>query len=114
MMFRELYDQTLAIKKLLDQADQTDRERLIKKLQRMFDKRGEILKHLPGVTSDEDKELIREVADMNHGINTAMQGVKQSIVNDMNQFRHHKHSVSRYQNPFQGPTKDGMFLDKRE
>ncbi|MDD9148074.1 MULTISPECIES: hypothetical protein [unclassified Sporolactobacillus] len=114
MIFHELYEQTLAIKKLLDRADQTDREALIEKLQQLLDDRGKILLRLPRMSSNEDKRLTEKVADMNHEINAAMQEIKQSIINDMNQFRHRKHSVSRYRNPFQGSTKDGMFFDKKE
>lgn len=114
MTYQKLYDQTLTIKCLLDQADQTDREEWIGKLQTLLDERGKVLERLSKVSGAEEKATGEQIVAMNRQINAALQLLKQEIVNDMNQFRHRKRSVGRYRNPYQGPSKDGMFLDKRE
>lgn len=114
MGLREVYDQTVKLDHLIAEYDHTNRDLFIEKLQEMLDEREALLKELTDHFSDSDRELGHQIEGINQRIDQGLQAIKQEIANDMNAFRHRKRTVNRYRNPYSGPTKDGMFLDKRE
>jgi flagellar protein FliT len=114
MALQEIYDQTVALDELIKGYGREDRDAFIEKLQRLLDARETLMKELPSHCSDSERQIGREIEEMNQRINQSLHSIKQEITNDMSQFRHRKKTVNRYRNPYSGPTKDGMFLDKRE
>jgi flagellar protein FliT len=114
MVLQEIYDQTVKLDALIKSYECKDRDAFIEKLQRLLDSRETLLKELPDHCSDSDRQIGRKIEEMNQRINQSLQFIKQEITNDMSQFRHRKKTVNRYRNPYSGPTRDGMFLDKRE
>lgn len=114
MALQEIYDRTVELDELIKGYECEERDAFIEKLQRLLDSRETLLKGLPDHCKDSDRQIGRKIELMNQRINQSLQLIKQEITNDMSQFRHRKKTVNRYRNPYSGPTKDGMFLDKRE
>jgi hypothetical protein len=114
MTYQKLYDLTLAIKQLIDSESHEDREEQIRKLHKLLDERGDLINQLLRASTVSDRALCQKVIALNHDIDSELGSLRSTIIKDMNTFRHLKKSVNRYRNPYQGPTKDGMFLDKRE
>lgn len=114
MALQEIYDQTVELDELIKGYEREDRDAFIEKLQQLLDARETLLKKLPDHCSDSDRQIGRKIELMNQRINQTLQSIKQEITFDMSQFRHRKKTVNRYRNPYSGPTRDGMFLDKRE
>lgn len=114
MLMEQIYNQTVEIKELVTGYDSSRRDEVIGQLRKLLDERGRLTGQLAGRCSDEDRVLGEKIVAMNQEINRSLQSIKMDIVGDMRQFKHRKRSVKRYRNPYTGPTKDGMFLDKRE
>ncbi|MFT8310768.1 MAG: hypothetical protein ABF629_06355 [Sporolactobacillus sp.] len=114
MVLQEIYEQTVELDELIKDYEREDRDAFIEKLQQLLGSRETLLKELPDHCSDSDRQIGQKIDEMNQRINQSLQSIKQEITNDMSQFRHRKKTVNRYRNPYSGPTKDGMFLDKRE
>lgn len=113
MSYRELYEMTIAIKKLIN-SDGYELRNKINKLRDLLNKRGELMKSLPKASHPSDRILCQKVIDLNRDIDTELKRAESVIIKNMNAFRQRKKSVGRYRNPYQGPTRDGMFLDKRK
>lgn len=114
MSYQQLYDLSLSIKRLLDPENYKDRVSQIDELHVLLNEREVLLRKLPEATVASDRALCQKVIDLNQEINIRLNSVKANLISDMNAFRHRKKSVNRYRHPYQGPTKDGMFLDRRE
>ncbi|RYL95798.1 hypothetical protein EWI07_01065 [Sporolactobacillus sp. THM7-4] len=114
MLMRKIYNQTLEIKNLINDYDTEQREVWIENLQRLLDTRERTLKQLSGSCTDEERPIAKEIMAMNRWIDDSLQSIKNDIIQDMKRFKHRKRTVSRYRRPYDGPTKDGMFLDKRK
>ncbi|RYM05914.1 hypothetical protein EWH99_04625 [Sporolactobacillus sp. THM7-7] len=114
MTLQKIYDQTVALERLIDQYDREKRDGWIGKLQELLDARGRLVEQLSGPRSNKERAVVEKIVAVNQKIGEGLQSIKMDILKDMHQFRMRKHTVSRYRNPYTGPTKDGMFLDKRE
>ncbi|MCI1858761.1 MAG: flagellar protein FliT [Sporolactobacillus sp.] len=113
MIMRQIYNRTLEIRKLVENYDSKRREGWLADLRKLLNERGRLVTQLSGPCSDEDRTLGRQVTAMNREINESLQKIKQDIIGDMKAFKHRKRSVNRYRHPYTGPTRDGMFLDKK-
>ncbi|MCL1632278.1 hypothetical protein M3N64_10045 [Sporolactobacillus sp. CPB3-1] len=115
MGLQKIYDLTVELEQLVtDEKQSMSRDELIAKLRQLLDARGRLTAELSGTCSEAERPMGERIAEMNRTINKQLHLIKQEITNDMNHFRHRKRSINRYRNPYTGPTKDGMFLDKRE
>jgi flagellar protein FliT len=114
MEMNRIYELTVALDQLVQMRNSMPRETFLEKLLRLLDARGKLIDGMSGKVSEEERPICRKVVLLNQRINPVLQDVKREIAADMNQFRVRKSTVSRYRNPYNGPTKDGMFLDKRE
>lgn len=114
MSYQKLYDLTLAIKQLMDsENDEVQGEKIIQ-LTELLRERSELMKSLPKASHPSDRILCQKVIDLNRDIDSELKRTESAIIKNMNAFRQRKKSVGRYRNPYQGPTRDGMFLDKRK
>lgn len=109
-----IYDQTLKLKNLVDHYDRMNREKTIEKIKEFLNARETQLALLTGKCNDEDKIWSEKITALNQEINVALENIKQDIVTDMHHLNKTKKVIKKYRNPYQGPTKDGMFLDKKE
>lgn len=114
MLMQEIYNKTVQIEDLLGKQEQVPRETFIKQLQHLLDERGRLLSRLSGTCSADERAIGQHIMEINQRINQQLRSIRQDIVQEMQQFKHRKRTVSRYRNPYTGPTKDGMYLDKRE
>ncbi|TGA97399.1 hypothetical protein E4665_12295 [Sporolactobacillus shoreae] len=114
MTMEQVYQLTENLKQLLDHYHLQDRVVTIRELKELLDKRGELIDRLELPCSEEDQVLVRKIDAMNQKINPVLESIRTEIIKDMQQLKKTKKTISRYRNPYQGPSQDGMFLDKRE
>lgn len=114
MPIQKIYDLTLQLEQWIGQYQQTEREEWIKRLQDLLAKRETFIQQQSKTLTDKERVLAVSINEKNEKINQNLLAIKQDIVNDMTAFKHRKRTVNRYRRPFSGPTRDGMFLDKRE
>ncbi|WP_157800197.1 flagellar protein FliT [Sporolactobacillus pectinivorans] len=87
---------------------------MIEEIKKLLNARQAQLALLSGKRSDEDKAWGEKITALNQKIDVALENIKQDIVKDMHHLNKTKKVIKKYRNPYQGPTKDGMFLDKKE
>lgn len=114
MVLDEIYEQTRKIEQLVDSYDRERRDEWITQLKKSLQTRGRLIRRLDGANPPEDRTVGDQIVAMNRRIDAALQSVRQEIARDMSGFRQRKQTVSRYRNPYTGPTKDGMYLDKKK
>ncbi|KLI02821.1 flagellar protein FliT [Sporolactobacillus inulinus] len=114
MVLQRIYDLSFELEQLVSGYTREARDPFLAELQQVLDQREGLLNQLPASPSEAERELGKRVQAINRRIDGPLKRIKQEIARDMNQFRQRKQTVNRYRNPYTGPTKDGMFLDKRE
>lgn len=82
-------------------------EQILKTRQSIIDK---ISSFQPSV---EEKKLGLEIVKMNKVIEERLSFVQQKIKKDINIFKDKKLKNKKYDNPYDGPTLEGAFIDKR-
>ncbi|MBU8908699.1 flagellar protein [Desertibacillus haloalkaliphilus] len=94
--------------------DEEARESYIEKVDDFLDKREELMKELPGDYTEAEKKLGAEIIKLNKRINTRLAQLKQQIQTDINGLKQKKKTGMKYENPYDGPTADGVFFDKKK
>ncbi|MFX3617927.1 MAG: hypothetical protein ACE3JK_10390 [Sporolactobacillus sp.] len=114
MVLQEIYALTVELEKWTEQYTATEREPWMEHLQQLLNRREALIQKQGRELTGEERALAKTITAKNQKINQTLLAAKQAIINDMSAFKQRKRTVSRYRRPYAGPTKDGMFLDKRE
>ncbi|GAE31555.1 flagellar protein FliT [Halalkalibacter hemicellulosilyticus] len=94
--------------------DPDKRDQFISELETKLDVREALIKQIdrPPVTDDE-KELAKEIIMMNEEISELLASKNREIQRDIEQTKRKKQTGRKYDNPYDGPTSEGIFFDKR-
>ncbi|TWI59963.1 flagellar protein [Halalkalibacter nanhaiisediminis] len=114
---KELYLQT---KELLDfinepfPKDDDARDQYIAQLDERLVKREPFIKQVDEDSlSDAEKQLGQELIKLNQQLTKRMEQVRTEIQGNLNQLKAKKATSRKYENPYDGPSTDGVFFDKR-
>jgi flagellar protein FliT len=91
-----------------------NRDEVIEKIEQLLSKRQELLPHLEGPFSEEEKVLGRRIVELNKVIDEKLPLFKAEIQKDMNKVKKQKSSNEIYTNPYKNVSFDGMFFDKKK
>ncbi|ACJ34923.1 flagellar protein [Anoxybacillus flavithermus] len=110
----ELLYVTNALAQLLrEPIEKEKRDDVIEQVEVMLEKREQLLKHLPTMLTDEEKEMGKQLLVLDREVNRLLQQLKQQIQQDLKQIKQTKEAVDRYDDIYDSLAIDGMFYDKR-
>lgn len=90
------------------------RDRYIERVEHLLESREAVIKaidHPPN--TDEEKVLVSKINDINQGIEKRLNALMINMKNDIYQIHVKKRNNKKYDNPYDGPTNEGAFIDKR-
>ncbi|PYZ92814.1 flagellar protein [Salipaludibacillus keqinensis] len=90
------------------------REAYIETIDSYLGKRQALLNQLKRPEGEEETKLANELIEMNERVNERMQAVQGEIRMDINQLKKRKSTGKKYENPYDGPTADGVFFDSKK
>ncbi|MGJ9384776.1 flagellar protein [Salipaludibacillus sp. CF4.18] len=64
--------------------------------------------------SGAEEEFANDVVKMNKEINLKMVAIQAEIRMDLNRLKMRKQTGKKYENPYDGPTSDGIFFDSKK
>lgn len=109
---KQVYDCTLELLDIL-QAD-IERNDKIDQIEEVLDQREEFIQQMSAPYTDEEKQLGKRLIEMNQKVNQMLQREKLFIQKDLKDLSVKKESNTKYTNPYQNLSTDGMFYDKRK
>ncbi len=96
------------------------REKYIRRTQQLLERRGRLMEKLEqeGSRADEEHPETRqryteEIGRMNEEINEEMNAKRFTIRGEYNRTKNRRVTGRKYKNPYEGPTVDGLFFDKK-
>ncbi|SFE92902.1 hypothetical protein [Alteribacillus iranensis] len=92
-----------------------ERESYLSRMNALLEERATLLTKMKSGAqySDAEMQLGRELVKMNEEIHQRMQGTKNEMRMDIQQLKKKKKSKRVYELPYEGPTVDGVFFDKK-
>lgn len=111
----ELHTLTKALYNHLQQPMPTDegREEYIEVIENYLGERQPLMDKLSKPEGNE-KELTNDMVNMNKEINVKMVAIQGEIRMDLNRLKMRKQTGKKYENPYDGPTSDGIFFDSKK
>lgn len=110
----ELLHITKAMVELLrEPVEKEKRDVVIEQIEEMLEKRELLLKLLPSVLTEEEKQMGKELLMFDREANRLLQQLKQQIQQDLKQMKQTKEAAHRYHDLYEPLSIDGMFYDKR-
>ncbi|SDO45189.1 hypothetical protein [Alkalicoccus daliensis] len=114
---RELYASTRALyDHLLEDFPKEDekRDNYIEKVNQLLDQREQLMTSLQPPSTSGEKKVAQEIFRLNKEIQEKLKTNQQRIQTDINQLNQKKNTGRRYENPYDGPTPDGVFFDSKK
>ncbi|WP_017726265.1 hypothetical protein [Halalkalibacterium ligniniphilum] len=94
--------------------EEDERDLFIEKLNEGLESRDALIKAIErDKLTEKEQALGGEVVKLNERINERLELLIEVIRTDMNQLKVRKNIGRRYEHPYEGPTVDGVFFDKR-
>lgn len=90
------------------------REEYIEGIDSFLEKRQKLLDQLTRPEGAEESRLAAELIEMNKTVNIKLSAVQSRIRSDINQLKKRKNTGKKYENPYNGPTADGVFFDSKK
>lgn len=111
----ELHTLTKALYRHLQQPLPKDegREDYIETIESYLGKRQPLMDKIAR-PEGQDEELANEMITMNQEINARMGAIQAEIRMDLNRLNKRKQTGKKYENPYDGPTADGVFFDSKK
>ena len=111
LLSKELYDHLLVPFPIDDAA----RDEYVDKITAVLDKRENVLTKLGtgAEFSEVEKKLGQEIVKLNNEINPKLEKLKSDIRGNIAELKAKRENGQKYENPYDGPTIDGVFFDKR-
>lgn len=114
---KDLYLQTEELVTFVKQPlsdDHDERDAFLVELDIKLQKRESLLKKIDGseLTSAERK-LGNEVIKLNQQLNERLEQIQMEIRRNLADLKEKKKTGRKYENPYEGPTSEGIFFDKR-
>ncbi|WP_413378400.1 hypothetical protein [Alkalihalobacillus sp. 1P02AB] len=84
-------------------------------VEKRLSEREQLLEALSGYEMKvEEEQAAKELVELDKQINRRLAEVKGFIQADIRQLKNKKQNFRKYENPYAGPTPEGIFFDKRE
>ena len=96
------------------QQEKHDRDESIKKMQSLLNQREELLKMIQPPFTPQEKELGRQLVELDQQVKQLMGKQKRDVMQDMKSARMKKQSNQKYTNPYESMGVDGIFFDKQK
>lgn len=93
---------------------QGEREEKITRVEELLDQREALMKEIIPPYTPEEAELGKKLIQLNAKLTQLLQAEKISIQKDIKSLQAKKESNTKYVNPYQNLSTDGMFYDKRK
>lgn len=90
------------------------REEYIETIDACLVKRETLLTELKRPEGEKETQLANELMSMNEVVNQRLKAVQVEIRMDINQLKKRKKTGKKYENPYDGPTTDGVFFDSKK
>lgn len=90
------------------------RDTYITTINQLLDEREQLMQSIPVPASDAEKKVGNEVLRLNESIQKKLQTSQQRIQTDINSLSKKKKTGRQYENPYGGPTPDGVFFDSKK
>lgn len=110
---KQFYKLTTELIQFLEKSEE-ERDEKITHVEDLLNQRENLLKDIVPSFTDEDVELGKEIVKLNTRLAQLLQGEKASIQKDIKELQVKKDSNTKYINPYQSLSTDGMFYDKRK
>ncbi|WP_100405447.1 flagellar protein [Bacillus solitudinis] len=114
---KELYFETKALNEFAGQPfpkEDDERDAFIEKLNADIEKREGLIEQVNvDDLNDGEKKLGQEIVKLNQVLNKRLEQIHQEIRANLTQLKEKKNTGRKYENPYEGPTTDGVFFDKR-
>jgi flagellar protein FliT len=91
-----------------------EREAYIEKLNKLLAERQELLDQLPPSSTEGDLKLGEKILALNRKFEPVLAEQMKMIQSDLQNVKHKKKTNTKYANPYQSTSADGMFFDKRK
>ncbi|WP_106496672.1 flagellar protein FliT [Lentibacillus sp. Marseille-P4043] len=113
---KPLFQVTLELEEILSRdISAKNREAIIVDVNRLIEKRGDLLQELTPPFTDEENQIGEKLVTMNNTIQENMTSLFADLKQEMKQVKKQKRSNKTYTNPYKNvQTIDGMFMDKKE
>ncbi|OLS39031.1 hypothetical protein BTR22_05150 [Alkalihalophilus pseudofirmus] len=86
----------------------------ISQLENLLNERGNLIQsNKINIVSAEDKKLAARLMEISIRIEEKVEALKNQVKFDINHMNKKKKTNRKYENPYDGPTTDGVFFDKR-
>jgi flagellar protein FliT len=96
------------------QLEKPDRDEKINKIQSLLNQREELLKMIQPPFTPQEKELGKQLIELDQQMKQLMGKQKSNIMQDMKSARMKKQSNQKYTNPYESMGVDGIFFDKQK
>lgn len=108
------YEATKRLLHLLESNKPDDRDERIVLIEELLSERESLIRKIQSPYSDEEKELGKQLIQLNQKVTALLTREKTAIQKDLKQLSVKKESTNKYTNPYQTFATDGMFYDKRK
>jgi flagellar protein FliT len=109
---KQAYDCTLDIIKVLQAV--TDRDKKIAQVDAALEIREQLLQQIAAPYTHEEKQIGQQLILLNQKLSQLLDKEKMLIQKDIKDITLKKESNTKYVNPYQNLSTDGMFYDKRK
>ncbi|OEH92209.1 hypothetical protein [Bacillus solimangrovi] len=112
---QQLYDLTCSLQVLLEEGlpEGEQRLRYIRKINDILYRRDQLLKDIPAEMTVEQKDLLKKIVDLNESLKPLFVRYHKIVEHDLKKFKKSQKTAKRYQNPYENPLIDGIYLDKK-
>ncbi|SIR31413.1 flagellar protein FliT [Peribacillus simplex] len=113
MVIRAFHDLTAELLAVLKDRTITERDDKIERVTKLIDRRDGLLSQIKPPFTGEEQQLGHAVMSLNQQVDHLLKLQKQEIQRDILEINKKKRSSSKYTNPYESLSVDGMFYDKR-
>ncbi|WHX40214.1 flagellar protein FliT [Mesobacillus sp. AQ2] len=110
---KQFYKLTTELIQFLEKSEE-ERDEKITHVEDLLNQREYIMKDINPPYTTEETELGKEIVKLNTKLARLLQDEKASVQKDIKDLQIKKNSNTRYVNPYQSLSTDGMFYDKRK
>jgi len=110
---KEFHEATIELIQIL-QSSQGERDEKVLKVEELLDRREVLMKEIIPPYTLEEAELGKQIVQLNSMLEQLLKAEKVSIQKDIKNLQAKKESNTKYVNPYQNLSTDGMFYDKRK
>ena len=93
--------------------DKRGRDGRVEEIQSFLDRREELLKEIQPPFTQQEKELGKQLVELDRLVKPLLQKQMQEIQKDIKQLHMKKESNQKYTNPYESMPVDGLFYDKK-